>query len=427
MIWLRRILTSLLSVLLFICLMAVVTAVSFNLNLSKPDRVESWLQQSDIYGHWIADVTNQSQQSTGGQDNSGSVSLSDAAVKQAAESAFSPKLIQSDVQEFLDGNYSWLQGKTDKPQFNINLTSAKAQFANQVGQYVKTYLKGLPVCTTGQLSQILNPNQDPLSLTCRPAAMNVDAEADQVTQQLANGSNFMSNTLITPATLTAGDESSQPYFTKVSFLPKIYSWAKKLPLILAVSSVVLTVLIFFSATTRRRGVRRIAEIFMLSGVLLLLKKLVADIAIKHINYDKVRTHLFGGADNASSGPLQHSLQNFVQRAVDSLTKPDLWFGAAFVLFAGILILLLVLSRERRLRLPALPQLPNRQPNESSAPAVKPEPAPVVPKLAPAKRSVSIDGLAPKPTARPRPTNLRPMSTNSGQPKPKTRKPPRLIQ
>src|SRR5690349_7852336 len=113
------------SCVLFISLLSLAFSVSTNLALSHPKKIEKWLSQSGFYGSFVGTAIDQADK-TAGDDQSGGVSLSDSAVKQAAESAFSPSLIQKNVNTFLDSNYSWLQGKTDKPGFNIDLTQAKS-------------------------------------------------------------------------------------------------------------------------------------------------------------------------------------------------------------------------------------------------------------------------------------------------------------
>src|SRR4051812_31736602 len=116
----RRSLVYLLSLVLFLSLLGSAYLTSGNIAFRHPDKVKVWLKESNLYGHFVADVIAQGQKSAGDQEP-GTVSLSDSAVQQAAQTSFTSDSIQKNVESFLDANYAWLEGKTDKPSFAIDL------------------------------------------------------------------------------------------------------------------------------------------------------------------------------------------------------------------------------------------------------------------------------------------------------------------
>src|SRR5665213_4565345 len=109
MIWLRRGVVHFLSFILLVSLLGTALSTSTNSAFSHPNKIETWLSQSNIYNHFVDEVTSQAQKSTGG--NNSSVALTDVAVQQAAKSAFNAQLLQQDVNTVLNSNYAWLEGK----------------------------------------------------------------------------------------------------------------------------------------------------------------------------------------------------------------------------------------------------------------------------------------------------------------------------
>jgi hypothetical protein len=349
---------------LFGSLLALAAAGAIDHNLTKPKTVEGWLAQSGLYDHFLDNVIQNSQDSIGSDDHSGSLSLSDAAVQQAAKSAFPSSFIQSSVNTVIDSNYAWLQGKTATPDFRVDLTQAKQGFAAQVGQYVATYFGTLPVCTAAQLQSL--QNVDPLHAPCRPSNISPSDEGALVTQQLSSSDDLLSASVITPTTINQNDSkegNSQPYYQDFSNLPKIYRAAQRLPWALTAVAVLSSLAVTFLARTRRRGLHIIAGVLLVSGVLVIIGKLIVDILMRHL-----QNHLF---NSTGVGPLQQSLEAFVHHAVNALTQTQLYFAVAYLLIGGLILLL---TRNHHLRIPAV--LTNMQatpapaaevPDQSSAP------------------------------------------------------------
>jgi hypothetical protein len=367
MIWLRKATTYFLSVILLLSLLGVALATSADTAFSHPAKIETWLSQSNIYNHFVAQVTSQAQNSTGG--NNSSVALTDVAVQQAAESAFTPQLLQQDASIFLNSNYAWLEGKTSVPNFSINLGPAKQTFAQTVGSYVTTYLNSLPACTTAQLTQLGSvQNADPLSLSCRPATLNPQTEGAQVTQQLATSSSFLSDPVLTADNIspTQNHQVRQPYYQRLASAPKLYRAAVHLPLVLTIVALLSALGISFMAVTRRRGLRRIGEVLLIAGILLMLVKFVADKV-----FNRLEKQVF---NNSSVGQLQQSLTDFAHRVESQLVKVDLWFGVGFVLFAVIILGYLLVTRRRQPKTPKPEKLPVPQADgrvETPRPTSKP--------------------------------------------------------
>lgn len=374
------------SVVLFASLLVFAFSTSSNLAFTNRHQVEKWLNDSNLYGSFVESAIDQADQ-TAGTDQSGGISLSDAAVKQAAQSSFSSSVLQKDVQTFLNSNYAWLNGKTAKPAFSVDLSDAKQNFGDRVGQYVKAYLSGLPACSAAQAAKINSQTADPLTLECRPANLDPDKTGAQVTQQIADSDAFLSDPVITADNINPGssmDGEPAPYYQRFSALPSVYQIAVKIPWIAGAVTLFSAAAIVIIASRRRKAVKVLTVIFALAGLIMVSTKLVSDRAF-HI----MEKHIF----NASNvGELQKAMTVFFHHLENQLVKIDLWFGVGYLLVAVVLFTLLRKSRQKGLRVP--------QRLQTATPAATPTPAPAVAQPKPRPKPKTAPTLTPTPRRRP---------------------------
>ena len=358
------------SIILFASLLVFGFSTSSNSAVTDQKKIEAWLSESNLYGAFVKNAINQADQ-TAGNDQSGGVSLSDTAVKQAAEQSFSSGVLKKHVNTFLNSNYVWLRGKTDKPQFRIDLSSAKQDFAERVGKYVTTYLKGLSTCSAAQLANINPQTADPLTLQCLPRGLNPATVGSQVTEQIATSTQFLSNTVITADSINPESNNGQmePYYKRFSALPSLYQVAVKIPWVAAVVSLLSLAAIIMVAYSKRKGLRAIAIVFALAGLIMVLTKLITDQV-----FNSIEKHIFNAA---SVGQLQKSLTVFLHHVETQIVKVDLWFGIGYLLIALVLVLTLVFTRKRGLRIPKPLQnlMPSDDGSEEGEADESPEPRP----------------------------------------------------
>lgn len=353
MLWLRNGFVYILSLIFFLCLLFGASSASINVALAHPEKLESWISQSGLYDSVVNTAIKQAQTSTSNNNSSG-ISLSDPAVQQAAKDAFTTDLLKTSVNTVLNSNYSWLEGKTDKPDFKIDLTTAKQTFAQQVGNHVSTYLSGLPVCTPAQAASL--KNYDPLSVYCRPASLNPATEGANVTNQILTGSGFLSNPVLTADNLnpknTGTNASAQVYYLKFSYAPKAYQAATKLPWAIAALGSLCALGVIFISAKKRKGLHRVGVTLTFAGVILITSRFAADYALKH-----VETQVF---NNSSVGDLQRSLTSFAQLVESQIVKIDMYFGIAYLVLAALIFIGLMIfqsAKNKSKPKPTQPELP----------------------------------------------------------------------
>lgn len=335
--WVRRIFLYLLTVILFVCLIGAALTTSLKIGVTHPSKIESWLSQSNVYPNIEAAIVNQAQTSVA-NNSPGGISISQTTIQQSVASAFPQASLQQDVQTFINSNYAWLKGSTSTPTFKIDLTHAKAAFANKVATIsVTAHLASLPPCSAAQTLQLQSAN--PLLLSCRPAGVSPQIEITQVSQQIASSSDFLSNPVITASTLPSSvTNTGKPYYVQFSKLPKLYKAVQVLPYAFGVLTILCLLIIVFSARSKRSAIKRIAVTLFVSGLLLIGIKISLDTA-----FTKLQHKIFNNANNAQ---LQQSLSNAVHYLEKGISKVNLWFGIAYLLVALLLIGLLIIRRRR---------------------------------------------------------------------------------
>lgn len=406
----RKSFVGLLSVVLLAALLGSTLSSSAVLNLSDSTRIENWLNESKLYERFAATVIEQSKEAT--TDKSAlatSVTDSDAAVRHAAESAFPPQLLRHNARTFIDSNYAWLEGKTETPEFAIDLSEAKLNFAEQVGAYVRSYSATLPECTPAQLAVQQNQPVDPLTATCRPPGITPEVLGAETTQKLSTSGEFLSNPVITAQTLNPRDDKggSQPYYKKLAKAPEMYQLGQKMPLLLGALAILSAIGIVFLSSQRRRGLRRVSIILLIAGVLLVATKFVADTV-----FNRLENQIF----NASTeGQLEKSLTDFAHRVETTLVNTNFLFGLMLLALA-LLILGLLLKTRRKGGLTQISESARAERLAAMSDSNTPDSTPT-----PRSRRQPVSDITPG--QRPKPNQeTQPPSSKTSRPKP-----PRLIQ
>ncbi|HET7320592.1 MAG TPA: hypothetical protein VFI84_03345 [Candidatus Saccharimonadales bacterium] len=362
----RRFVYHALSVCLFVFLILAAWSAALTITFSNPAKLETWLSQSKLYDHFVATAIEQTQKSAQkGQNNvANGLDVNDPAVQDAAKAAITPEVLQKSVNTFLDANYAWLEGKTAKPEFSIDLTGVKSALAANIGAYAQKRATGLPKCTN--IVQIAQQT-DYLTATCLPPGVTPSAVAQAVQQQTADSQDFLANPVITAETFNQttqtqqGSQTSQkPYYQQLSSLPAAYRISTKIPVLVTVLAILSIVGVTLLAATRRKGLRRVASLLVSTGAIILLLIFISS-AILH----RVETKVF---TNDKVGQLQQSLVDFAHRAQSALANIDLWFGVSFVAAGAAIYLALYFTKPKAPK-PTMPEV-NNEPPAPTPPAPK---------------------------------------------------------
>jgi len=347
---------------LFILLTAVVAALV--LTFHSPKKIEKSLNDSGVYTTFVDSALQEAQKSNKEGDTS-NIPTNDPAVKAAAKQAFTPQLLQQSTENVLNGTYAWLSGNTPSPNFKIDLSGAKQNFANSVGMAAAQRVSSLPACTTAQLQQ-LTTDIDPFSLTCLPPGFDIDAAQNKVTNDIASSKDFLGTPIITPQNLPKNSQG-KTVFDQLANAPKIYKWVSASPWLLAILAVLSGGITIALYESRRHGIRNLAISLSGAGIFLLIIGYLDDKIIARINRP----------DGALGKSLKGSFQQTAIKAVNSISHSVIqvliWFGIGYlVIGVGALIALHFTKPSSKSKPPAADT------NKHDKPEPKPETTPQTP-------------------------------------------------
>lgn len=335
--WFRKVLVAFFAFILFVSVINTAWTFAVDRNFGNREQIKAWLTESKIYENAVSAVLNSTQDDEDKTGSDGSISLKDPVVQQAANEAFSTEVIKNSIDTFIDSNYDWLSGKTATPEFKINLTQAKEDFAVKVGTAVQTRLSGLTVCTAEQQALLQIP-VNVMTVTCRPASLDPVAEGLRVSQEVRS-SDFLTNPVLTADTLARDPKSTaKPYYVTASVAPKIYQAAQKAPAALALLALISALLIIFIAKPNRKGWRRIASVLLVAGILLIASKFAAELGVSRIQREAANS------DTVIS-QLKQPTDDLVDHIATKLTATNLYFGISYVVIAIIIYAVLRKTKE----------------------------------------------------------------------------------
>jgi hypothetical protein len=292
--FLRGITTYLLGTFLFFALFILAYFMAFSRVSANPGQVKHALAESGVYKKIPAVIYDNSVDSEA--TTSASIPLKSPVVRQAAIDTFNPMLVQKSTESLIDGTYGWLEGKTNTPQFTIDLKAAKDDFAESLS----TRLSKLPKCSAKQQGRI--HQFDPYSAECIPAGTNAIALKKEIYKQTANSDNFLKETKIDASTLK--DSEGKPIFMSYSDIPTTYQAALKVPYLAALASLLLGIGLVYTSRTKRTGVEKAAKILVISGFFIVLVPIgvnhLINSLLKSSGNDKVASDIVGPVVNELS-------------------------------------------------------------------------------------------------------------------------------
>jgi hypothetical protein len=325
----RKSLVGLVSIILCISLLLISLSTGLKLSLSTPNKMESLIDNTNLYGAFINKSVSEADSALGGEQT-GTI---ESELKTAATTALTRAEFDGYVNQLVSANYNWLSGKTKTPLFKINLISNKDKFATQVGTYVQRQLNSLPTCSTAQALQLNNANV--LILTCRPSILSPSFAAEQITDEIKTSSVFLGNPVVTPTSLNANNNNdTRPYYKKLHNASKLYRLGINLPYINLLVAIICMGIIWFASQKKKKAIRSIGYIFALAGIVLIVSKISSVSIDRHLDKKLISSH--------NLGFLHAPILQFANSVGHNISKTNLIFGLSYILIS----LILILSRRR---------------------------------------------------------------------------------
>lgn len=303
--------------------------------------VKQSLKDSGIYSAFVDNIIESAQQEATRGGDSGDLDLSQPGIKDAVQKSFSPSVLQSSAEQFIDGTYRWLDGTVATPDFKIDLTGVKASLATNLGDFGATRFTSLPACTVQQIQQI-GTDIDPLTIPCRPPGITTDRVRQEVTRQINSGDGFIKDTVITADTLAKDNPDGNP-FEKAKQVPQIFAWAQKAGWIAGILAVIVGMALIFLRRDRREGVRTVGMSLLGTGIFVGLGTLLVTFIFNQANKPGGRLDSLS-TDNQA---FQSALISVIQSITNAFNRYLLLFAIGYALLGAILLLALRFIKKRR--------------------------------------------------------------------------------
>jgi hypothetical protein len=349
--FLRRSAVWLLLAVLPLLLIGLAVTLAVSRSTGDPQQVKDILKGSGLYASAVDGVLEATNNPN--ENGQGGITADNQVVKNAVKDSFTPELIQNSAENFIDGIYSWLEGKSSVPNFRIDLSQAKAKFVNEVAAGAQARAAGLPACPRGQ-----NQFDDPFTSTCLPRGMSPAVAADKIRQELAGGQEkFLKDPVITADTVK--NKEGRPVFSSDSKLPENYQKLKKMPLLFGLLVLITLAGIVFLSQSRRSGLKKAGVILLVVGLSVLVMTWLSNKFTNSVVVEKIKV------DNSV---LQEKMRRLATDVSGTFSKNFLLAGSAYATLGALAIAGSILINKRSPQVEAASSKPQSKDKPSTKPA-----------------------------------------------------------
>lgn len=316
------------------CALLFATLIAFNAVFGTPEPLKQALDSSHVY-----DALGSSLTSSGGPNGQ---QLADTPeVQQATKQAVDSKTAKKTIEQFVDGTYHWLNGKTAQPDFRIDLTGPVNTFKQSLTSLAEAKLQALPPCTEEQLQNIDINTITYDSLPCLPPGIDIHQLAQQSVDNTAVNNTFLQNPIVTADTLPK-DKAGKNAFQRAYAAPAAFQVVKDMTPFVGILALVAAGLIFWLRKDWLASLKIIGVSLVIDGVFLVAGGFLVDLAFSLLH--KQEAAFSTGATRAISemiGTLAHDITKFLYS-----------FGSLYLLLAIAGLVAVHIIRKQRAALVA---------------------------------------------------------------------------
>lgn len=260
----RKILSPILSVSMIILLLTLTFAWFLKQDFSTPNKIDTWLQKSNLYGSVINDLSDQAVNSLpiGGVNNK----TIHKQVTLALEQSINPSFFYDTVNKVVAANFSWLQGKTSQPLFSIDLSSVQTAFIQNLALDQQSSSNLCPQASYGGRAY---PN------VCMLAGQYLSSKYNLLNQTSLNQNNISSF-------LSTKNVSNSNYYIKHSSWPSDYQRAMKLYIDIAILILILAIISIILFGLKLRFIKFFIKSVLISSVILIVFKFISNPILRSI-------------------------------------------------------------------------------------------------------------------------------------------------
>lgn len=307
--------------------------------IHSPTVIKRTLKDSGIYDTFVSNLIDELKKGNQNNPEGINVSFEDPQIQKLIKDTFTPQLLQNSTENFIDGTYHWLDGKTKVPDFKIDLTSTRNTFAVLLADRGISRLKTLKPCTVAQLKSIDVKKIDPFNIPCLPPGIDLKLEQKELEKQVLDNNKFLPNPVITANTLSKNDQG-KTVFDQLSLAPKIFKWADISIWLLGGLAVLFGAALVFLHNSRRRGLKVVGLALETTGLILVLGLAVSTWLLAKAKAPN------GFLAKAQTGSFQPTIIAASSSIQNSLNKIMVWFILAYFLVGTGILFALYMTRDK---------------------------------------------------------------------------------
>lgn len=258
-----------------------------------------------------------------------STALSDESVHAALKSAIVPSYIQASTERLVDDIYAYIRREAATLNLSVDVGDAKTRFADSMAHYVRQKFEALPQCQ--ELKIPSTSIESLLEATCTPIGISSQQAASYARDEILHTAFFSNDRLDVAGLVSVREAYLRTYIDEIravypSFIMLVY--------ILPVTAFMLIFCVVFLTSSKRRGVKIIANVFVAAGIASLLVGLVVIGLV---------TIILGDASQASSTAMG-SLKIATAEILSGICT--WWFGTSglFVVISIVLYIILAATK-----------------------------------------------------------------------------------
>jgi hypothetical protein len=261
-------------------------SISLYSNLGSPEKPIEWVARSGVYESIVDIGFDQALNRTQEGIFEESTSLTNEELKSILNEVLTEEWLEKSGGEIIEGFYSWIQGNSTGPSFEVSLEDRKESISEALSLHLNNKLESLPVCSTHDEVEF-----NVFRSACIPQDIEISKEVDTVIMKLLDSEDFLKSANLT------GDDIKIPDKTLLE-VPMMFSNFKLTIYFSIVIAILLPILLIIVAPTWRKGIVVLATIGLLSGaantiaslILLLSSTNIIQILISQISIDSIKIY-----------------------------------------------------------------------------------------------------------------------------------------
>ncbi|MCA9332746.1 hypothetical protein KDA00_02635 [Candidatus Saccharibacteria bacterium] len=270
--WLRIIGLYLSSSLLRLLIFFGITLLGLSIIVTNPGHIKNTFSSTGVYDNFVDDVLNDTVKA----NQNSSLPINDPEVQLAIKKSFNSELLKQSNEQIIDSFYDWLEGKSEKPVFNLDFRDQRKQISDKIAELAFIRLNNLPTCFA------VPETIDPFTAGCRPPYTDQAFEQQKLSDQIAGPEGIMPDATFTNEDLPKNSNGLIIY-ERYSSAPLIYKWLSYLPFMLGVVLIGLSVAVVLLNKTKRKGFQQLGSIVIGSAITLLITPIVFNFILPKFN------------------------------------------------------------------------------------------------------------------------------------------------